>query len=218
MKVGTDGVLLGAWCPLPEKSPLHVADLGAGSGLIALMIAQRAPGAKIDAVEIDTQAYADCQENFRNSPFTLRLNAIRASATDYAPQTAPDLIVSNPPFFTTGIKSPSASRRSARHQDIFGPKAVIEIATRLLSPSGSLAMITPAELEVDLLFHARLGGLSLVELCRVSTIEGRPPTRLLWLFSRAAAAPHFSTLAIRDSEQNYTPRFAALTSPFYLDL
>ncbi len=239
MKVGTDGVLLGAWCDLPQISDPYVLDLGAGSGLIALMIAQRCPLAEIVGVEIDPEAAKDCEENFARSPFARRLRAVTASAADFIPDRAPDLIVSNPPYFTGGEHSPNASRRQARHQSDFGPFAAIDIAARLLAPGGELAMVTPTDLEANLLFHAELNRLTLKRLCRVSTIEGRPPSRLLWQFlhpTPPAERTHhgaslqntpnsslhipisiYSSLSIRTSSNLYTPTYTTLTKEFYLN-
>lgn len=227
MKVGTDGVLLGAWCDLPQVSNPYVLDLGAGSGLIALMIAQRCPGASVVGVEIDPEAARDCEDNFARSPFSRRLKAITAAAADFIPDQAPDLIVSNPPYFTGGELSPNATRRQARHQADFGPFAAIDIAARLLAPGGALAMVTPADFEADLLFHAELNHLTLSRLCRVSTIDGRPPSRLLWQFlnptpptpNSPLQTPHslYSTLAIRTPDHRYTPAYTSLTSEFYLN-
>lgn len=223
MKVGTDGVLLGAWCELPSEGDLHegdvhVADLGAGSGIIALMIAQRWPPARITAVEIDPDAAADCAGNFALSPFASRLEVMNASAAEYAPEAAPELIVTNPPFFTNGELSPSSARRTARHQNDFGPCAAIEIAARLLSESGDLAMVTPADDEDRLLFQAELHRLRLRRLCRVSTVAGREPTRLLWQFSRLDVAPEITSLAIRTTDNGLTPEYVDLVKDFYLKM
>ncbi len=218
MKVGTDGVLIGAWTHISDPAPRTALDLGAGSGIISLMIAQRCPEINVTAVEIDPEAATDCAANFRDSPFSSRLTAICSPAETFQPEIAPDLIVTNPPFFTNGALSPSGTRRQARHQQTFGPKAAIAIAARLLAAGGSLAMITPADDEDDLLFEAQLHRLSLQRLCRVSTVEGRPATRLLWQFTRHDCRPEITRLTIKKAGGNYTPAFTSLTREFYLKL
>jgi len=218
MKVGTDGVLIGAWTNISDAAPRSVLDLGAGSGIISLMIAQRYPDVRVTAVEIDPGATEDCAANFRSSPFASRLTAVCSPAETFEPEIAPGLIVSNPPFFTNGMLSPSDTRRQARHQQAFGPKAAIAIAARLLADNGSLAMITPADDEDDLVFEAQLHRLNLQRLCKVSTVESRPATRLLWQFSRCDCRPEITQLTIKKAGGGYTPAFASLTRDFYLNL
>lgn len=235
MKVGTDGVLLGAWCALPSPEAttgdnnVNVADLGAGSGIISLMIAQRFSHVRVSAIEIDPEATLDCMQNFARSPFASRLRALNAAAADFTPAQAPVLIVSNPPYFKNGALSPAQERRQARHAGDFGPRAVIEIAAGLLPAEGSLAMITPADDEDELLFHAELHHLQLWRLCRVSTVEGRQPSRLLWQFipkintgtatcGNARLRPEIAQLAIRTGDGRYTTEYAGLTRDFYLNL
>ena len=118
MKVGTDGVLLGAWTPL-INNPFSILDIGAGTGLIALMLAQRSQAEQIDAIEIDADAYEQCVENFENSPWNDRLYCYHAGLDEFVDEVEElfDVIVSNPPFYTDEFKSGDEKRDSARFED-----------------------------------------------------------------------------------------------------
>ena len=116
MKVGTDGVLLGAYAPLPDWSS-HVLDIGTGCGLVALMMAQKYPNAQIDAIDIDEAAAEQAQENFQASPWSDRLHAYASRLQDWQPNEKYDVIVSNPPYFQNSLKNPDKARQTARHTD-----------------------------------------------------------------------------------------------------
>lgn len=213
MKVGTDSVLLGAWCDC--RGARRVLDLGAGSGLLALMIAQRVPDATITAIEIDPEACEAAAANFAASPWGDRLTAVCSDALAYAPEFLPDLIVCNPPYFIGGLQSPDTRRALARHSAGLCPESAVEIAARILSPSGSLAMVTPADYADSLLFHAEMHRLNLWRRCRVTT-SGTQPSRLLWQWGREACPVEETSLTLR-RDGHLTPEYTALTSAFYLD-
>lgn len=212
MKVGTDSVLLGSWC---ECDNMHnVLDLGAGSGLLALMIAQRAPAANIKAVEIDPAACAAAAANFAASPWADRLTAVCADALTGLSGERPDLIICNPPFFIGGMQSPDSRRALARHSGGLSPESAIDLAARILSPTGSLAMVTPAEYADSLLFHAEIQRLNLWRRCDVTT-SGTKPSRLLWQWGRMGRPVEMSALSVRHAGV-LTPEYTSLTSAFYL--
>ncbi len=212
MKVGTDSVLLGSWC---ECDNMHrVLDLGAGSGLLALMIAQRAPRAIIRAIEIDPEACAAAAANFAASPWSDRLTAICGDALTGPAEVNPDLIICNPPFFTGGMQSPDSRRALARHSGGLSPESAIDLAARILSPTGSLAMVTPADYADSLLFHAEMQRLNLWRRCEVTT-SGSKPSRLLWQWGREARPVEITSLSVRHAGA-LTPDYTALTSAFYL--
>lgn len=214
MKIGTDSVLLGSWAELPQAG--LIADLGAGSGVLSLMCAQRSEGISVDAVELDANAASACRANIDASPWGDRLRVHNISAFDYEPCQPLAAIISNPPYFTTGMLSPELARRGARHALAFGPKAVIEIAARHLAADGTVALITPADDSQSLLAHAEMLRLKLRRLCQVSTVEGRPPTRLMWQFSRNDGPIEKSSLVIRHKDGAYTQPYRELTKDFYL--
>ena len=144
MKVGTDGVLLGAWTPL-DHSPDTILDIGAGTGLIALMLAQRSTAETIDAVEIDGAAYEQCVENFEASPWADRLFCYHVGLDEFVAEmeTPYDLIVSNPPFFTERVSSGNLSRDSARQNESLPFETLVDAVAKLLSPKGIFAVILP---------------------------------------------------------------------------
>ena len=144
MKIGTDGVLLGAWCPVGHH-PFSILDVGAGTGVIALMLAQRSSAEQIDAIEIEEEAYEQCVDNFENSPWGDRLFCFHAGLDEFMdePEDEYDLIVSNPPFYTDDYKSEDAARDLARFVDALPFEDLIEAASLLLSEKGVLAVIIP---------------------------------------------------------------------------
>jgi len=219
MKISTDGVLLGAWAPIPDGCR-RVADLGAGSGLIALMLAQRLacdyPDAEIHAIEIDAGAAADCRDNAARSPWASAVTTCEGDAATLCAGREFDLITSNPPYFSTGERSASTARASARHEASLSAATVVDIASKSLSPHGEVSLIAPAEGEADLIFHAELAGLKLRRLTRVSSREGRPPLRCLYCFSRIDGPCLTDALTIRVASGAFSERYAALTRPFYL--
>ena len=143
MKVGTDGVLLGAWCDV--ESAKMVLDIGTGTGLIALMIAQRTDCALIDAVEIDKSAYVQASGNFKDSRWCGRIGVFNLDFKQYVDEcnTKYDLIVSNPPYFENSLKSSNLERTMARHTDSLSFDELLHGASMLLSESGIISLIVP---------------------------------------------------------------------------
>ena len=146
MKVGTDGVLLGAWCDVAGKK--NVLDVGTGTGLIALMVAQRSQPATIDAIEIDEAAYYEACYNIENSPWSERISVVHIDFSDLCDKEKKyDLIVSNPPYFTNGILPPDGKRKIARHCETLTFDKLITHSVTLLSENGIICLITPADAE-----------------------------------------------------------------------
>lgn len=214
MRVGTDSVLLGAWADVAEAQT--VVDAGAGSGLLALMVAQRNPGARITAVEVDAGAAGACRANVAASPWPDRIATVCAEMDAYAPATPVDLIVSNPPFFTEDLRSPDAARARARHAGTLSPLALVEMAAAMLSQQGSLAMVTPAGYEDAVTFSVTLAGLCVSRLCAVSPRAGRPANRLLWQITRRQEPCRRTQLALRGADGDWSADYLELTADFYL--
>lgn len=211
MKVGTDSVLLGAWADLPSGS-VSIIDLGAGSGLLSLMAAQRCPQARITAVEIDPAACADARANADASPFAQRIEVVCADAMVFQPTHQPDAIICNPPYFDSALVSPDAARAAARHGAGFDAVGALRFASAHLAPAGALAMVTPADGWQQLVFEAEMLRLRLRRICRVATRAGKPATRILWQFSRLDGQQAESDLLIGSSE------YISLVKDFYLKL
>jgi len=211
MKVGTDGVLIGAWARIPDdcEAP-KILDVGTGCGLIALMMAQRYDKAIITAVEIDSDAAKDAAENIARSRWANRINLINADYHEI--DGCFDLIVSNPPFFVNGESAPDASRALARHADSLSPISLIEWGTGHLTGKGLLAFIAPYELSYDINVRVAFSRLNIRRCDNVATSMRRGVTRTLW--ELAARIPDFrepcGTLTVN------SPEYAELTKDFYL--
>ena len=156
MKIGTDGVLLGSWAPI-ETNPFSILDIGTGTGIIALMLAQRSTAEQIDALEIDEDAYEQASDNFENSPWNDRLFCFHAGLDEFVeePEDEYDLIVSNPPFYSEDYKSDNDQRDLARFQDAMPFEDLIEAAALLLSENGIFSVIIPFKEEEKLIALAK---------------------------------------------------------------
>lgn len=220
MKVGTDGVLLGAWAPVGHR-PFSVLDIGAGTGLISLMLAQRSDAQQIDALEIDGDAYEDCVGNFEDSPWNDRLFCYHASLDDFMDELQDeeyDLIVSNPPFHTDGISSGDAKRDRARMAESLPFSDLCEAASVLLSDIGVFCAIVPYREEAAFVGHALENEL---HPFRITRIKGTPETeikRSLLAFSREARDIETDELVIETARHQYTADYIELTKDFYLNM
>ena len=223
MKVGTDGVLLGAWCPLPPMSRVRVLDIGTGSGLIALMIAQRleASGADFMAEGIDIQrdAAEQAAENFRLSPWSERLISKECALQAMREEVPFELIVSNPPYFQDSLKNPDAARADARHTDKLTYQQLLYHTRQLLAEDGLMAVILPAEVETSFLALAAQEGLSPVRIMRVYPKPEKPVKRVMLALQHTevvTAAPQEEMMYIESATAPRSEEYANLTKDFYL--
>lgn len=221
MKVGTDGVLLGAWTSL-ERNPQSILDIGAGTGLIALMLAQRNTADQIDAIEIDEDAYEQCVENFENSPWADRLFCFHASLDEFAEEMEGekyDLIVSNPPFFVPNeTELIPENRKKARFYDSLPFEDLIGYASQLLSEKGELAVVIPIAEEENVLAIAKANKLLPCRITRVRGTAAAPVKRSLLQFSFIEQKLEENELTLEISRHEYTPEFKKLVKDFYLKL
>ncbi|ROS79296.1 methyltransferase domain-containing protein [Muribaculaceae bacterium Isolate-042 (Harlan)] len=215
MKVGTDGVLLGAWACVPDASRTTVLDVGTGSGLIALMLAQRFDNAFITGIDIVEEACEEARVNAAASPWARRIVIEHAGFCEYAGRGVSfDTVVSNPPFFKTEIKAADRGRMLARHGADLDYRVIMRAcAEGLLSADGILSMVSPAERQNDIMFDMELCGLRLSRMTRVFTKPGaHTPSRMLWEMRRdkKASPPIVEDLLIGSDA------YKALTGDFYL--
>ena len=216
MKVGTDGVLIGAWCQ-PDM-PKRILDVGTGTGLIALIMAQKFPVAQIDAVEIETAAAEQAFENFQNSPWKNNLHLIHHNFLQYSPAHHYDCIISNPPYFDEDITPENKSRQIARHTHSLSLKDFIEKSQSILSPQGNICLILPVQKEKDLQHILSNTHLYINKLTYVKGHIEAPVKRLLIQLSRNKTPGITDTLVIEKERHQYTRAYITLTRDFYLKM
>lgn len=229
MKIGTDAVLLGAWAfealGFGASSDLRVLDIGCGTGVLSLMLAQRFAqrftGLSVLGIDIDADAAAEAAANFSRSPWAECLEARQADFREFAASGEADtydLIISNPPFFTGGAQAPDDARRIARHQESLGLHDLMDGAARVLAPEGILALVLPADKADEARTEARFTRLEPTRECIVATTPRKPPRRILMEFrhSGIATATQRENLLIHTPEGGFSDRYSRLVEPFYL--
>lgn len=217
MKVGTDAVLLGSWVNCPNAKT--ILDIGTGTGIIALMLAQKI-GGKIDAIDIDENAYLQASENVGDSKWKDRIQVFHTSLQDFANVTNHkyDLIVSNPPYFVDSSKANEISRTSARHTDHLPYKELLEGVLKLLGASGKFYVILPTKESEQFCAMAAEQKLFLTKLTRVVTRTDKPEKRLLMRFEFTAKTFSEDSLIIEEDERHsYTAAYKELTKEYYLN-
>lgn len=225
MKVGTDGVLLGAWCRC--KDAVTALDIGTGTGLMALMLAQRNLKIAVTAIEPNKLAIMDAKLNFEHSPWSERIILENTDLESFKTNKTFDLIISNPPFFKNSLQAPDSGRNLARHITGFSPRVFAEAAT-LLNTSGVLSGIYPIDIFNEFDFEARKLGLFPTRLCEVKPTTEKPPHRMLFEYAFAVPTHSLTTekpnpivdkLIIEENgRHNYSDEYRELTRDFYLSI
>ena len=223
MKVGTDGVLLGAWAPTPnvqgDNVQCTILDVGTGSGLIARMLMQRCPEAEVDAIDIDPAAVKQARENGVNA-YHSSLQEWHNQQSAISNQQSYDLIVSNPPYFQNSLKNPDKGRQLARHTDTLSYEELIRHSARLLTEQGQLTLILPAEAENEVRQLAAVHNLFLTRLTRVYSKESKPARRVLMAFSRDTVIPGYryteDSLVLENEKGGRSLPYQQLCKDFYL--
>ena len=216
MKVGTDGVLLGAWTDIRHSR--RILDIGTGTGLISLMLAQRQADATITAIDIDAEAVNQAQENIQDSPWKERITAVLQDLKTYRPQELFDTIVSNPPYFIDSLKCPDSQRNTARHTDTLDMHTLLYQTSLLLTPEGRFSIVLPAEQTNTLIEAAGRVGLYPSRHTTVITRPGLAPKRTLMEFTRQKEAFQTEELVIELERHVYSEAYIALTKDFYLKM
>lgn len=218
MKVGTDGVLLGAWTNVAAAK--RVLDIGTGTGLIALMTAQRNVTAIIDAVEIDKNSYEEAKHNFEISTWSNRLQIYHQTIQDFSKNTTEqyDLIISNPPYFINSTKSSNPSKNQVRHTDSLSFADLLEAVDKLLNDNGRFCVVLPY-VEGEQFYHlAKAKKIHCIKKTMVRGREIKPTERLLMEFSKQKKSYEENKLIIQNSPKrhDYTEKYVDLTKNFYL--
>lgn len=222
MKIGTDAVLLGSWCSV-DGSPETILDIGSGTGVISLMLAQRFDAFTIDAIEIDENAYEETVENFEQSDWGDRLYCYNATFQDFANEIAEEeetynLIVSNPPFYTDDFKTENKSRNIARFTSSLSFEELLLGVSKILSQDGVFAVIIPFREEQDFINLAKKSKLYPNRICRVQGNEASEIKRSLLEFSFHQSEIREEHLVIEKERHQYTKEYINLTKDFYLKM
>lgn len=216
MKIGTDGILLGAWTPL-DPSISSILDIGSGTGLLGLMLAQRSSVETIDAIEIDGNAYEQTVDNFEASPWNDRLFCYHASFAEFVDEIDQqyDLLISNPPFFKNTFKTNESSRNLARFQDALPFEELLAGANNLLKKEGKLFLIIPYYEEEEVVETAKKNYLFPEKITRV---KGNPTAafkRSLIFFGRKKVSFAENELFIEYERHQYSESYRELTKNFH---
>lgn len=214
MKVGTDAVLLGCLCKAHE--PLHALDIGTGSGIIALQLAQRFPNCLIDAIEIEQTAATQASSNFQHSPWSDRLQLLHADVRNWDSTRSYDLIVSNPPFYPDTFPMHDNLRRQAREQETLSYQELAYNMARLLNQQGNCWCILPSNYENMWLDALAVAGLYAFSITYIRGAAHKAANRLVVGASSRSLEKTKNELSIRTAEGHYTAEYLKLTSDFYL--
>ncbi|MEI6754151.1 MAG: tRNA1(Val) (adenine(37)-N6)-methyltransferase [Paludibacter sp.] len=217
MKVGIDGVLLGAWTSV--EGCKNILDVGTGTGLIALMLAQRTE-ALIIGIDIEKDAVDQAIENVKNSPWKEQINILEQSFQDYANTSNErfDLIISNPPYFVNSLKAPTENRSTARHTDSLSHRELIENAMKILSPIGRISLILPLNEGIECIRIAKSLRLFCSKRVNVYPKRNGEIKRLLLEFKTAQAETEVTPLIIEESRHQYSAEFTEIAKDYYLKL
>lgn len=213
MKVGTDGVLLGAWGSVEGK---RILDIGTGTGLIALMAAQRNPEADVLGIDIDESAVAQASENVAESPFSRQIECILQDVLTFESEAPFDAILCNPPFFTEDTLPDNRSRTLARNNKCLPFPQLIKKVAVLLAENGTFSLIIPSGLAQEIVGLCMENGLHLVRRCQIHTTARKPPRRTLLEFSRQNRSCEMQTLCLVADDGTRSQQYQELTKDFYL--
>ena len=213
MKVGIDGICLGAWCPASNTG--NILDIGTGTGLLALMLAQRTP-ATIDAIEINNEASIQATNNIKSSPFSKQITIHHCALQDFKPNKKYALIISNPPYFTNALKAKTTERTLARHNDSLPLETLLYFTNNHLENNGKLALILPRDTQTECLDTAKKHHLYPSRITTIIGKEGKQPKRILLIFQKEKLQCTLDQLTIYTANGSYSEEFKTLTKDYYL--
>lgn len=214
MKVGTDGVLLGAWANLAGCT--NILDIGTGTGLLALMAAQRVSDANVTAVEIDPEAASQAAENIAASPWKNRINLVSADIREYRPDICFDAILCNPPFFRNSLRCPDKSRSTARHGDTLSFEELALSAHDMLSRDGRFHVVLPSEAVSDFIKASAVCGLQLLRQTDVRTKSGKQIKRSLLELGKLYKMFRHEAITVTDQAGRESDEYVNLVKNFYI--
>ena len=216
MKVGTDGVLLGAWADVAEDTT--ILDVGTGSGIIAIMVAQRNASARVTALDIDADAVVQAQSNIDTTTWNNRIEVKHTDIKTFTSEERFDHIISNPPYFVENTHSSNPQRHAARSAESLPFRELVSSAERLLKVGGKLSVVLPTE-SASLFRYEAFERLWLSRLCSVITVEGDAPKRMLmeFVYTDKPLMPRCEELVIQQRDGIYSPKYRELTKDFYLN-
>jgi tRNA1Val (adenine37-N6)-methyltransferase len=215
MKVGTDAILLSAWARMGDAR--RILDVGTGTGIIALMCAQRNLKATIEAVEIDEASCQDAARNFADSPWSDRIFLHHMDFLDFTPKGRYDLIISNPPYFSNSIRAHDPSRNAARHDDALPAAALLEKARHMLNPDGSLAVIFPKNYLEKWEAAARQHGFFPHRVCHVFTLPHKDSQRVMVEYGLSESSEtEMESVLIEQSPGVVSDQYKGLTETFFI--
>ena len=221
MKVTTDACLFGAWVPLDSSGPLRILDVGTGTGLLSLMLAQRNLEGVVDAIELDAEAASQATENVAASPFADRITVRQCDARLWMPDQKYDLVISNPPFFSDSLQSCNARRMDVRHSNTLAMDDLLSLARKSLKKDGMLAVLWPSIAYTKWAAAAHAKGFKEIYKLNVFPSSNAQQTRVatVWQHAEGNVQPNsMETLFIEEERGQYTDRFVELLAPFYLRL
>lgn len=213
LKVGTDAVLLGAAMSVREDDT-NMLDIGTGTGVIALMAAQRS-GAHIDAIDVDIPSCEEAQSNFEASPWQSRISLYNTPLQEFSPDSRYDLVFSNPPYYDESLKNPDSREATARHSVMLSKTDICSFAAKWLSPDGRLSLILPAEDEKEICRTAASFALYLFRIMRIKTSSRKTVRRIIVEFCRSRQTPVEEELVLQEGMER-TEAYLRLTEEFYL--
>jgi tRNA1Val (adenine37-N6)-methyltransferase len=214
MRVGTDAVLFGAWVKVRDCK--HVLDVGAGTGVISLICAQRCSMARIEAIEIDEESAEEAAENFMHSPWHDRLKIYHGDFLKIATSEKFDLIISNPPYFTDSLRAANPGRSAARHDDYLPSDAFMRHAKRMLTAEGVIALIFPKNQLERWMVDAESEGLLPRRICHVFTLAQKDASRVMIEFCfNAPTEPEMESLLIEKNPREFSEAYKMLTADLY---